>query len=72
LITSICFFSGVIVSVLGIVGLYIGKIFEGIKNRPPYLIQKKSSYFMHTVKGTCEKNPTHPENRTAYSSSLEG
>lgn len=40
LIISISFFSGVIISVLGIVGLYIGKIFEGTKNRPIYLIKK--------------------------------
>lgn len=39
LITSICFFSGIIVSVLGIIGLYVGKIFDGIKNRPTYLIK---------------------------------
>lgn len=41
LITSICFFSGLIVSVLGIIGLYVGKIFDGIKNRPTYLIKEK-------------------------------
>ncbi|MEI6243053.1 MAG: hypothetical protein WCP39_06590, partial [Chlamydiota bacterium] len=41
LITSIFFFSGIIISVLGIIGLYIGKIFEGIKNRPCYLIREK-------------------------------
>jgi dolichol-phosphate mannosyltransferase len=41
LITSICFFSGIIVSVLGVIGLYIGKIFDGIKNRPSYLVTKK-------------------------------
>jgi dolichol-phosphate mannosyltransferase len=41
LVTSICFFSGVIVSVLGVIGLYIGKIFDGIKNRPSYLITKQ-------------------------------
>lgn len=40
IITSICFFSGVIISVLGIIGLYVGKIFDGIKNRPTYLIRK--------------------------------
>jgi len=40
LITLICFFSGVIVSVLGVIGLYIGKIFDGIKNRPTYLIMQ--------------------------------
>lgn len=41
LIVSIAFFSGVMISVLGVVGLYIGKIFEGIKDRPIYLIKEK-------------------------------
>jgi len=41
LILAICFFSGCIIAILGIVGLYIGKIFEGVKNRPHYIIDKK-------------------------------
>jgi len=41
LIISVSFFSGVIISALGIIGLYIGKIFEGIKDRPAYLIRKR-------------------------------
>jgi glycosyltransferase involved in cell wall biosynthesis len=41
LITSICFFSGIIVSVLGVIGLYVGKIFDGIKNRPIYLVKEE-------------------------------
>lgn len=41
LIISISFFSGVIISVLGILGLYIGKIFESLKVKPAYLINKK-------------------------------
>jgi dolichol-phosphate mannosyltransferase len=41
LIISIWFFSGLIIFILGIVGLYIGKIFDGIKNRPLYLVDKK-------------------------------
>jgi dolichol-phosphate mannosyltransferase len=42
LIVSIWFLSGFIIFIIGIVGLYIGKIFEGIKNRPLYLIDKKT------------------------------
>lgn len=41
LILSISFFSGVIIFVMGIVGLYVSKIFEATKNRPIYLIAKK-------------------------------
>ncbi|GMQ29548.1 glycosyltransferase family 2 protein [Algoriphagus confluentis] len=40
LILSISFFSGILMMMLGIVGLYVGKIFEGVKGRPLYLIDK--------------------------------
>jgi dolichol-phosphate mannosyltransferase len=40
LIVSIWFLSGLIIFTLGIIGLYIGKMFEGIKNRPLYIIDK--------------------------------
>ncbi len=39
LIISTCFFSGLILVMLGVVGLYVGKTFEGVKNRPIYIIQ---------------------------------
>ena len=38
LIISIWFLSGLILIVLGIVGLYIGKTFEKVKNRPQFII----------------------------------
>ncbi len=41
LIVSIWFLSGLILMTLGVVGLYIGKIFEGVKNRPIYIISDK-------------------------------
>jgi dolichol-phosphate mannosyltransferase len=41
LITSIWFLSGCILITLGVVGLYVGKTFEGVKNRPLYIIEKK-------------------------------
>jgi dolichol-phosphate mannosyltransferase len=37
IIISIWFLSGLMIFILGIVGLYIGKTFEGIKNRPIYI-----------------------------------
>jgi polyisoprenyl-phosphate glycosyltransferase len=40
LIISIWFLSGIIISTLGLVGLYVGKTFEGVKNRPIYIIEK--------------------------------
>lgn len=40
LIISIWLLSGVIISTLGIIGLYVGKTFEGVKKRPIYIIDK--------------------------------
>lgn len=40
LITSIWFLTGCILVTLGVVGLYVGKTFEGVKNRPIYIIKK--------------------------------
>lgn len=40
LIISIWLFSGIIISVLGMVGLYIGKTFEQVKERPLFLIDE--------------------------------
>ncbi len=41
LIISIWFLSGIILSTLGIIGLYVGKTFEGVKNRPIYVVEKQ-------------------------------
>ena len=40
LIISIWFLAGCILTTMGIVGLYVGKIFEGVKNRPIYIVEK--------------------------------
>jgi dolichol-phosphate mannosyltransferase len=42
LIISFWLLSGLIIATLGIVGLYIGKTFEGVKNRPIYIIKEKT------------------------------
>jgi len=41
LIISIWFFSGLIISIIGIVGIYIGKAFNQTKNRPVFIIDEK-------------------------------
>jgi polyisoprenyl-phosphate glycosyltransferase len=41
LILSIWFLSGIIIAVLGIIGLYVGKVFEKVKERPLYIIEKQ-------------------------------
>jgi dolichol-phosphate mannosyltransferase len=40
LIISIWFLSGCILITLGVVGLYVGKTFEGVKNRPIYIVDE--------------------------------
>ncbi|MFC7356874.1 glycosyltransferase family 2 protein [Jejudonia soesokkakensis] len=41
LILSIWFLSGIIILILGVTGLYIGKIFENVKDRPTFIIKDK-------------------------------
>lgn len=42
LLISIWFLSGFIISTLGIVGLYVGKTFEGVKKRPIYIVSEST------------------------------
>ena len=42
MIGSIWFFAGLILSVLGLVGLYVGNTFEQVKSRPIYLIDGRT------------------------------
>ena len=37
----VSFFSGIIISVLGMVGLYVGRTFESVKQRPTYIVQER-------------------------------
>lgn len=41
LMFSIFFFSGILLVVLGIIGIYIGRIFQEVKRRPLYVISEK-------------------------------
>ncbi|MFC4873612.1 glycosyltransferase family 2 protein [Negadavirga shengliensis] len=42
IIVSIWVLSGLVLMTLGVVGLYVGKIFEGVKNRPLYIVEKST------------------------------
>ena len=42
LIMTVVFFGGVQLIILGIIGIYIGKIFKEAKNRPNYIIRSKN------------------------------
>jgi polyisoprenyl-phosphate glycosyltransferase len=38
---SLWFFSGLMITILGMIGVYIGKIFETVKGRPTYIVDEK-------------------------------
>jgi glycosyltransferase involved in cell wall biosynthesis len=40
IILAICFFSGIIITVVGMVGMYVGKVFEQTKNRPVFIVDQ--------------------------------
>jgi dolichol-phosphate mannosyltransferase len=44
LVCLILFYTGLIVFILGMVGLYIGKIFEATKNRPIYVEEERVNF----------------------------
>ncbi len=41
IMTAIFFLGGILIANLGIVGLYLGKVFNEVKNRPVYIIKEK-------------------------------
>ena len=43
LISSIWLLSGIIIASMGVLGIYIGKIYDGIKSRPLYVISNKTN-----------------------------
>ena len=42
LFVAVGFFSGLILVVLGVMGLYVGKVFESVKGRPTYIVAERS------------------------------
>ena len=44
LIVSISFFSGMVIMILGIIGLYLGKTFEQVKARPQFIIREGGKF----------------------------
>jgi dolichol-phosphate mannosyltransferase len=41
---SFWFLGGLMITILGMVGIYVGKIFENVKNRPTYIVGEKINY----------------------------
>lgn len=44
IIASILFYSGVILIILGIIGVYIGRVFQQVKNRPLFVVQDEINF----------------------------
>jgi len=44
LIISIWLLSGIIILILGIIGLYVGRTFDNVKNRPIFIIKEKLNF----------------------------
>lgn len=41
---SLWFLVGIIITILGIMGVYLGKIFETVKGRPTYIVGERINY----------------------------
>lgn len=41
---SIWFISGLVITILGMIGIYVGKIFENVKGRPSYIVGQRLNY----------------------------
>ncbi len=51
LIVSLYFLGGIIISILGIIGIYLGKTFDEVKKRPLYIVRNSTNLdFKHQVK----------------------
>lgn len=61
LMASIWFLSGLIIVVLGMTGLYIGKIFEEVKQRPIYLVAE----ILHQDAASGKVQSLHPHGASA-------
>lgn len=46
---SLWFLSGIIITILGMIGIYVGKIFETVKRRPSYIVGEKLNYHDQTA-----------------------
>ena len=67
LMAVIAFFSGLIIFLLGINGLYVSRIFDEVKGRPLYII---SSMALHPDVATEEPFPSQPATATPWQHSV--
>lgn len=47
IVTAISFFGGLQLFAIGVVGEYIGRVFDEVKHRPHYIIDEESSFDDH-------------------------
>lgn len=63
IVSLMLIFNGIILIILGIIGEYIGRIYEESKNRPLYVIRKRKGFLRNTSTDT----PDNENNRQAKS-----
>jgi dolichol-phosphate mannosyltransferase len=58
MIVAIFFIGGLILANLGVVGLYLGKVFNEVKERPLYLVKETLNF--ESGEGAAASPPTKP------------
>jgi dolichol-phosphate mannosyltransferase len=43
LILSIWFLSGMVIFILGVLGIYLGRMFDQVKDRPVYIVREREN-----------------------------
>jgi hypothetical protein len=59
----VAIFSGFIMISLGLIGEYVGRIYEEIKQRPLYLVRRSYNTSLHFHGYRIAQKPSHPEHR---------
>ena len=44
LIISLWFIAGILISLIGVLGIYLGRVFDKVKNRPIYIVRDKLNF----------------------------
>ena len=64
LMVSLYFLSGIIIVILGIIGIYLGKVFDEAKQRPLYAVRSRTNN-LHPIKQACLRQDACPPSQEA-------